>query len=86
MPEERPRGRRGAGGGERRGRRRGAGVEGKNGEPRATPAAPTQTTAVAERDGDDSNVVDLNSLYQMNNKDLVGAAKQLGVTAASSMR
>jgi len=86
MPEERPRGRRGAGGGERRGRRRGAGVEGKNGEPRETPAVSTETTAVAERDGDDANVVDLNSLYQMNNKELAGAAKQLGVANASSMR
>jgi transcription termination factor Rho len=86
MPEERPRGRRGAGGGERRGRRPGAGVKGKNGEPREKPAAPTETTAVAERDGDDSSVVDLNSLYQMNNKDLAGAAKQLGIANASSMR
>ena len=86
MPEERPKGRRGGGGGERRGRRRGAGVEVKNGEPLETPAAPTETTAVAERDGDDSNVVDLNSLYQMSNKDLAGAAKQLGIASASSMR
>ncbi len=86
MPEERARGRRGGGGGERRGRRRAATVEGKNGEPGEATAAPTETTAVAERDGDDSNVVDLNSLYQMNNKDLAAAAKQLGIASASSMR
>ena len=83
MPEERPKGRRSAGGGDRRGRRRAAATEVKNGD---TASAPAETTAVAEREAPDAGVVDLNSLYQMSNKDLAAAAKQLGVGSASSMR
>jgi len=81
--DQRPRGRRG-GGAQGRGRRRG-------GSSGPKPPAPTETgeaTAVAEADTetDSSNVVDLNSLYGMNNQELGEAAKQLGISGASTMR
>jgi transcription termination factor Rho len=86
MTDERPRARRG--GGDRRGRRRGGGVGVKSGEPRPNSKAPasTDTTVVAEQERDSNHVVDLNSLYEMTNQDLGAAAKQLGITGASSMR
>ncbi len=72
MMDERSRG--------RRGRRR-------SGGPGMRPPGPdrvSEATAVAEKEG--THVVDLNSLYAMNNQDLGAAAKQLSVAGASSMR
>jgi transcription termination factor Rho len=85
MTDERPRGRRG--GPDRRGRRRAGPVGIKSGEPRPAPAGgPAKSTAVAEPGQDGDRVIDLNSLYEMNSQDLGAAAKQLGVSGASSMR
>jgi transcription termination factor Rho len=82
MTDERSRG--------RRGRRRGGGVGVKNEEarPDATPTPSEDTTAVAdpEQKQETTHVVDLNSLYEMTNQELGGAAKQLGISGASSMR
>jgi transcription termination factor Rho len=85
MTDERPKGRRGA---PSRPRRRGGNVGVKNGDPRPAPESPpAESTAIAEADEtEDSRVVDLNSLYQMNNQELGAAAKQLGISGASSMR
>ena len=87
MTDERPRGRRGA---PNRPRRRGGNVGVKNGDPRpAAPSPPTESTAIAEADeagAEETHVVDLNSLYQMNNQDLGAVAKQLGISGATSMR
>jgi transcription termination factor Rho len=83
MPDERPGGRRSSGG---RTRRRNNGTEVKTEEPEKTTATPPQTTAVAEPEGAETRVIDLNSLYQMSNPELGSAAKQLGITGASAMR
>ena len=64
----------------RRGRRRSGSASSKRPE---QPAA-GEATAVAE--DDESKVVDLNSLYSMNTTELCEAAKQLGITGASSLR
>jgi len=85
MAEERTRGRRGSGGGERRGgRRRGpSGPAHRNVEPR-TPSESSDQVAVADESAE--NIVDLNSLYKMDNQSLVGAAKELGITGSTAMR
>ena len=64
----------------RRGRRRSGSASSKRPE---QPAA-GEATAVAE--DDESKVVDLNSLYSMNTTELCEAAKQLGISGASSLR
>jgi transcription termination factor Rho len=84
MTDDRPRGRRPSGNGERRPRRRlgGASLEGVED---ATPHdASGEQTAVA--DETDAHIVDLNSLYKMSNQDLGAAAKGLAIAGASSMR
>jgi len=87
MAEERSRGRRGSDGGERgekRGRRRGGGTAVRSAPPPESTRDPQGGTAVAESDA--STVVDLNSLYKMNNHDLGTMAKGLEISGASSMR
>jgi transcription termination factor Rho len=80
MTDERPRA--------RRGRRRGGSIGVKSEEPRpdAATAAPEDSTAVAEPEEEATRVVDLNSLYEMTSQELGAAAKQLGISGASSMR
>ncbi|HXV76501.1 MAG TPA: transcription termination factor Rho [Candidatus Polarisedimenticolaceae bacterium] len=91
MSEERPRGRRGPTRGDRRGgRRRGPSAPGTNlreADEVALPEAETEgKVAVAEGPPDDDNVVDLNSLYKMDNHALVSAAKDLGIGGSTSLR
>jgi transcription termination factor Rho len=87
MAEERNRIRRGPGGDRRGGRRRGHGGPpprpAERDEPVETPE-PIEPVAVAE--GDPDHVVDLNSLYKMDNQSLVAAARELGITGATSLR
>ncbi len=91
--DDRMRGRRG-GGDPRRGRRRGGGGPPRADQDRSAGVPVPSETAVAEEEyardpaagGDSSNIVDLNSLYEMSIPDLGGAAKQLGIEGASSMR
>ena len=78
MAEERPRGRRGSNGGERRGRRRAGGTA-------TTDPSPASDTAVVDETST-TTVVDLNSLYKMSNQDLGVVAKGLEISGASSMR
>jgi transcription termination factor Rho len=85
MPEGRSRGRRGAGDRNRESRRRGSSNATNNGTKNndETPQTEKPTggdIAVAEKG------VDLNSLYEMTNQELVQAAKKLKITGASSMR
>jgi transcription termination factor Rho len=82
--DERPKTRRG--GGERRGRRRTGDVGVKGGGSRASATDAGPRTAVAAEGGEANHVVDLSSLYQMTNAELGAAAKQLGISGASSMR
>jgi len=87
MSEDRMRGRRGAGGREHRGPRRAV--------PKTSPPGPLivaeaepqdRPVAVAEGDVSGDRVVDLNSLYKMDNQQLLNAAKELGVEGSTSMR
>jgi transcription termination factor Rho len=88
MADERTRGRRGSSGGERRGgRRRGSSAGTTRSSKEAAPPADevTEEVGVAE-EGTDQNVVDLNSLYKMDNQTLVAAAKELGISGSTSLR
>ncbi len=96
MADERSRGRRGSGT-ERRGRRRSAVApkSGKNGEstsaptvtkePPGSPETP-ETPATAVETAAVPQSIDLNSLYRTSNPELVTAARELGITGASSLR
>ena len=107
MAEERSRGRRGSGNGERRGpggadrrggRRRSSTTATKAAnaerteEPEKTAteekeaSSPTTPEQVAVAEGSTESVIDLNSLYKMDNQKLVSAAKDLGITGSTSMR
>ena len=107
MAEERSRGRRGSGNGERRGpggadrrggRRRSSTTATKDAkaerteEPEKTAteekseSSPTTPEQVAVAEGSTESVIDLNSLYKMDNQKLVSAAKDLGITGSTSMR
>jgi transcription termination factor Rho len=94
MSEERPRGRRGTGRGERRGGRRRSASPSSSGQP-STEATTTAVKPEDETDGGETaekepsasdNVVDLNSLYKMDNTALVAAAKELGISGCTSLR
>jgi transcription termination factor Rho len=102
MADERSRGRRGSGGSERRGqgsgdrrggRRRSATttVEKPDKAEKAaqvdeTPSGPQTPEQVAIAEGSTDTVIDLNSLYKMDNQTLVSAAKDLGITGSTSLR
>ena len=89
MSEGRTRGRRGPGGsdrgGPRGGRRRGGSPPARNTD-RSAPSPVTADTAIAEPDRPDEQAVDLNSLYQMTNQELTGAARGLEIAGAATMR
>jgi transcription termination factor Rho len=92
MPEGRPRGRRGYGGGEREGR------DGRKppqpaGDGEATgPAPPVEEeetpleTAPAANEIGEDHALDLNSLYRMTNLALTAAARRLNVSGVAGMR
>ncbi len=93
MADERTRGRRGPAS-ERRGRRRSADApkSGKNGESTSAPTVTTVTEDPPESGGETAagpqspQSIDLNSLYRTSNPELVAAARELGITGASSLR
>jgi transcription termination factor Rho len=87
MAENGPKGRRPGGDRRPRGRRRTspAGVGVKDSDVRE-PQEQDVALEVAEIEPTEQNVVDLSSLYKMTNPELGEAAKQLGITGASSMR
>jgi transcription termination factor Rho len=102
MAEERSRGRRGSGNGERRGsgsgdrrggRRRSSTTTADKpektenaAESEERPSGPKTPEQVAIAEGSTDTVIDLNSLYKMDNQTLVSAAKDLGITGSTSMR
>jgi len=94
MAEERSRGRRGSGNGERRGGRRRSATPTtekpdnaeKVAEIEEQPSRPQTPEQVAIAEGSTDTVIDLNSLYKMDNQTLVSAAKDLGITGSTSMR
>jgi transcription termination factor Rho len=51
---------------------------------RRPPSESSDQVAVADESAE--NIVDLNSLYKMDNQSLVGAAKELGITGSTAMR
>ncbi len=86
MPEDRMRGRRGPGGDRSRPRR-----------PQPHPVAPAEPVDLPESEPQDRSVavaegqapekvVDLNSLYKMDNQHLLAAAKELGLEGSTSLR
>ena len=98
MPEGRPRGRRGHGGGNDRGNRRRHAAPTTELRPpfpvdELIPDDPTETAGLPEgdealttvREGAEGSV-DLNSLYKMGNQQVADAAKRLGIEGATSMR
>jgi transcription termination factor Rho len=86
MAEERTRGRRGSGGHDRRGPRRRGGGNGGARAGRPGPTTDTETVAVAEKVEERGEGIDLNSLYGMDNKTLVAAAKALEISGSTTMR
>ena len=94
MSEDRNRGRRGPGGNDRRGGKR----RGPHGGPRHAPGVPgvgesqrppanlEVAEAVAVANGGSDRIVDLNSLYKMDNHQLVAAAKELGIEGSTALR
>ena len=94
MAEERSRGRRGSGNGERRGGRRRSATPTTEKPDKAEkvavseeqPLGPKTPEQVAIAEGSTDTVIDLNSLYKMDNQTLGSAAKDLGITGSTSMR
>ena len=87
MPEDRMRGRRGPGGGERGRPRRPMGQGPQQPRPADMPEAEPQDRPVAVAEGEASDkVVDLNSLYKMDNQQLLAAAKELGLEGSTALR
>jgi len=85
MAEERTRARRSSGNGERRPRRRPPGAAAKPG-PAGAPQEREESAVAVAVASKDEKTLDLNSLYKMDNKNLVQAAKALDITGSTTMR
>ena len=91
MAEDRNRMRRGPGGDRRGGRRRGHGGPPRDrgaleSVPEPAPESEEEAEPIAAAEDGSGHVVDLSSLYKMDNPTLVAAAKELGITGATSLR
>jgi transcription termination factor Rho len=86
MADERNRGRRGSGSSNRKpGRRRGGATAVKNGEKPLEQTLPDETV-ISDGPQQNEEAVDLNSLYKMDNKALVAAAKALDISGCTALR